>query len=122
MLKSFKSFKSFKGNSNVSFQILCQSTVILLYRCEENIKKLLNRIFVASHSLSIDPAGSPITLACGVMGCLTNLIRVLLQKSTFIKIHFPCTYPNSLGLKTKEKPKKNQGTTKELQNSKKYFY
>ncbi len=46
MLKSFKSFKSFKGDSNVSFQILCKSTAILLYRCEENIKKLLNRFFV----------------------------------------------------------------------------
>ena len=122
MLKSFKSFKSFKGDSNVSSQIWCKSTAILLYRCEENIKKLLNRIFVASHSLSIDSAGSPITLACGVMGCLTNLIRVLLQKCTFINIPRLCTYPNSLGLKTKEKPKKNQGTTKELQNSKKYFY
>ena len=54
MLKSFKSFKSFKGNSNLLFQILCKSTAILLYRCEENIKKLLNRIFVASHSLSIN--------------------------------------------------------------------
>jgi hypothetical protein len=54
MLKSFKSFKSFKGNSNLLFQIRCKSTAILLYRCEENIKKLLNRIFVASHSLSID--------------------------------------------------------------------
>ena len=54
MLKSFKSFKSFKGDSNVSFQILCKSTTILLYRCEENIKKLLNRNFVASHSLSIN--------------------------------------------------------------------
>ena len=45
MLKSFKSFKSFKGNSNLLFQILCKSTTILLYRCEENIKKLLNRSF-----------------------------------------------------------------------------
>ena len=54
MLKSFKSFKSFKGNSNLLFQILCKSTAILLYRYEENIKKLLNRIFVASHSLSIN--------------------------------------------------------------------
>ena len=45
MLKSFKSFKSFKGDSNVSFQILCKSTTILLYRCEENIKNLLNRFF-----------------------------------------------------------------------------
>lgn len=47
MLKSFKSFKSFKGDSNVSFQILCKSTAILLYRYEENIKKLLNRSFRA---------------------------------------------------------------------------
>ena len=54
MLKSFKSFKSFKGDSNVSSQIWCKSTAILLYRYEENIKKLLNRNFVASHSLSID--------------------------------------------------------------------
>ena len=43
MLKSFKSFKSFKGNSNVSSQIPCKSTAILLYGYEENIKKLLNR-------------------------------------------------------------------------------
>ena len=47
MLKSFKSFKSFKGDSNVSFQFLCKSTAILLYQYEENIKKLLNRIFQA---------------------------------------------------------------------------
>ena len=45
MLKSFKSFKSFKGDSNVSSQILCKSTAILLYGYEENIKKLLNRFF-----------------------------------------------------------------------------
>ena len=45
MLKSFKSFKSFKGNSILLFQILCKSTAILLYRYEENIKKLLNRFF-----------------------------------------------------------------------------
>ena len=43
MLKSFKSFKSFKGDSDVSSQILCKSTAILLYGYEENIKKLLNR-------------------------------------------------------------------------------
>ena len=42
MLKSFKSFKSFKGDSNVSSQILCKSTAILLYRYEENINNLLN--------------------------------------------------------------------------------
>ena len=45
MLKSFKSFKSFKGDSNILSQIWCKSTAILLYRCEENIKKLLNRFF-----------------------------------------------------------------------------
>ena len=44
MLKSFKSFKSFKGNSNLLFQILCKITAILLYRYEENVKKLLNVI------------------------------------------------------------------------------
>ena len=49
-----KSFKSFKGDSNLLFQIPCKSTAILLYGYEENIKKLLNRIFVASHSMSID--------------------------------------------------------------------
>ena len=53
MLKSFKSFKSFKGDSNVSFQILCKSTAILLYRCEENIKKLLNRLIPYRHRLRI---------------------------------------------------------------------
>ena len=37
-----KSFKSFKGYSNVSSLIPCKSTAILLYRCEENIKNLLN--------------------------------------------------------------------------------
>ena len=63
MLKSFKSFKSFKGDSNVSFQILCKSTAILLYGCEENIKKLLNRNFVASHSMSIDPESQSGTFA-----------------------------------------------------------
>ena len=93
MLKSFKSFKSFKGDSNVSFQILCKNTMILLYEYEENIKKLLNRIFVASHSLSINSESQSGTFA----------------RSTFIKIPFPCTYPNPLGLKTKDEPKTNQG-------------
>ena len=45
MLKNFKSFKSFKGDSNLLFQIWCKSTAILLYGCEENIKKLLNRYY-----------------------------------------------------------------------------
>ena len=52
MLKNFKSFKSFKGNSNLLFQILCKSTAILLYRCEENIKNLLNRFFQVFTPLS----------------------------------------------------------------------
>ena len=57
MLKSFKSFKSFKGDSNILFQILCKSTVILLYRCEENIKKLLNRSFRAHIFCQLIPRG-----------------------------------------------------------------
>ena len=52
MLKSFKSFKSFKGDSNLLFQILCKSTAILLYRCEENIKKLLNRFLCAVYYIT----------------------------------------------------------------------
>lgn len=43
------------------------------------------------------------------------------SKMLFIKIPFRYTYPNSLGLKTKEESKTNQGTPKELRNSKKYF-
>ena len=43
-------------------------------------------------------------------------------KSTFIKIMFPCTYFVVSVLKTKEEPKKNQGTTYELPIIKKYFY
>ncbi len=77
-----------------SFQNLCKSTAILLYRYEENIKKLLNRSFLSPHILCL---------------LIPNLMRVLLQKSTFIKIHFPCTYPNPLGLKTKDEPKTNLG-------------
>ena len=57
MLKSFKSFKSFKGDSNVSFQILCKSTAILLYRYEENIKKLLNRILSPHILCQLIPRG-----------------------------------------------------------------
>ena len=60
MLKSFKSFKSFKGNSNLLFQILCKSTAILLYRCEENIKNLLNRNL---HGVHYDTASKLYTLA-----------------------------------------------------------
>ena len=68
MLKSFKSFKSFKGDSNVSFQILCKSTAILLYRCEENIKNLLNVIMGSSATptpTSPNPADSPLSKCCG---------------------------------------------------------
>ena len=68
MLKSFKSFKSFKGDSNVSFQILCKSTAILLYRCEENIKKLLNVIMGSSTTLiptHPSPADTPLSRRCG---------------------------------------------------------
>ena len=39
----------------------------------------------------------------------------------FINISFPCTFPNSLGLKTKDEPKRNQGTTKELPITQKCF-
>ena len=60
MLKSFKSFKSFKGDSNVSFQFLCKSTTILLYRYEENIKKLLNRNL---HGVHYDTASKLYTFA-----------------------------------------------------------
>ena len=45
VFKSSKSSKGSKGKLNVFFQILCKSSTILLYRCEENIKKLLNRFF-----------------------------------------------------------------------------
>ena len=59
MLKSFKSFKSLKGDSNVSFQILCKITAIVLYRCEENIKKLLNHSywFLSNSSTKASKAG-----------------------------------------------------------------
>ena len=68
MLKSFKSFKSFNGDSNIFFQILCKITAILLYRCEENIKKLLNRNLPGVHydtasklyTLAIPPRLSPL--------------------------------------------------------------
>ena len=93
--------------SNIFFQILCKSTAILLHRCEENIKKLLNRIFVASHSLSIDSESHSATF---------------LKKSTFIKIYLSRCFPVAPVLITKDEPKKNQRTTKELQNSKKYIY
>ena len=43
------------------------------------------------------------------------------SKMLFIKIPFRCTYPNSLGLKTKDEPRMNQGTTKELRTTKKCF-
>ena len=46
----------------------------------------------------------------------------LTKKSTFIKISFPCTFPTYAKQKTKDKPKKNQGTSKELPNKKSAFY
>ena len=106
MLKSFKSFKSFKGDSNVSSQILCKSTAILLYRCEENIKKLLNLFFVASHSLSIDPESHSGNFA----------------KSTFIKIYLSRCFPFAPMLVTKDEPKTNLGRIKEQRNRKCAFY
>ena len=51
--KSFKSSKSSKSKLNVFFQILCKSSTILLYRCEENIKKLLNRFTADTCSQAI---------------------------------------------------------------------
>ena len=41
--------------------------------------------------------------------------------STIIKISFPCTFPIALVSKTKDEPRKNQGTTKELRTTKKCF-
>ena len=43
------------------------------------------------------------------------------QKSTFLKIPFSFTFPIPLRLKTKEEPKMNQGTPKELPTTKKCF-
>ena len=51
--KSSKGSKGFKGNLNVFFQILCKSSTILLYGCEENIKKLLNRFTADACSQAI---------------------------------------------------------------------
>ena len=53
VFKSSKSSKGSKGKLNVFFQILCKSSTILLYRCEENIKKLLNRFTADAYSLAI---------------------------------------------------------------------
>ena len=44
------------------------------------------------------------------------------SKMLFIKISFSCTSSFFLGLKTKDEPKTNQGTTKELQNTKSAVY
>lgn len=43
-------------------------------------------------------------------------------KSTFLKISFPYTLYIYALLKTKERPRMNQGTTKELPNIKSAFY
>ena len=51
--KGSKGSKGFKGKLNVFFQILCKSSTILLYRCEENIKKLLNRFTADACSQAI---------------------------------------------------------------------
>ena len=51
--KSSKSSKGFKGILNFFFQIQCKSSTILLHRCEENIKKLLNRFTADTCSQAI---------------------------------------------------------------------
>ena len=38
--------------------------------------------------------------------------------STIFKISFPCTLPISFAQKTYDEPKKNEGTSKELPNTK----
>ena len=45
----------------------------------------------------------------------------LAQKVLFLKIPSPCTFPIPFELKTKEEPKMNQGTPKELPTIKKCF-
>ena len=45
----------------------------------------------------------------------------LAQKVLLLRFPFPCTYPIPLGLKTKEEPRMNQGTPKELPTTKKCF-
>mgnify|MGYP003426915504 CR=1 len=51
-----------------------------------------------------------------------NCIRVLFPKKVLLlRFPFPCTYPIPLGLKTKEEPKMNQGTPKELPTTQKCF-
>ena len=43
------------------------------------------------------------------------------QKALLLRFPFPCTYPIPLGLKTKEEPRMNQGTPKELPTTQKCF-
>ena len=43
------------------------------------------------------------------------------KKVLLLRFPFPCTYPIPLGLKTKEEPRMNQGTPKELPTTKKCF-
>ena len=43
------------------------------------------------------------------------------KKALLLRFPFPCSYPIPLGLKTKEEPKTNQGTPKELPTIKKCF-
>ena len=45
-----------------------------------------------------------------------------MRMRTIFKIFILCTAPFFLGLKTKDEPKMNQGTTKELPNTKSAFY
>ena len=89
------------------FQILCKSTAILLYRCEENIKKLLNRFLPNSTIIKIP---FPCTLyICSVLKTKdeprTNLrmpnhkICVLLRLTSF----FPLLYIASAHRPTSER-------------------
>ena len=56
-----------------------------------------------------------------MLGVHSPSIFCLVQKVLFVKITFLCTLPFFLGLKTKDEPRTNQGTTKELPNVKKYL-
>ena len=56
---------------------------------------------------------------CQWSGKYPSPLNLTLYTSTILKIPFPCTLPNSSVLITKDEPKKNQGTTKELPVTKK---
>ena len=53
--------------------------------------------------------------------CSRILFGYFSKKSTFLKIPFPCPFPFSLVLKTKEEPRMNQGTPKERPTTQKCF-